>query len=45
MALRNNSEAWQEELEERLVWDITLVDSISMKLGDGSAVSLQCYLR
>ncbi len=27
IALRNNSEAWREELEERSVWDITLVDS------------------
>jgi len=27
IALRNNSEAWQEELEERSLWDITLEDS------------------
>ncbi|MEG4349064.1 hypothetical protein QUA70_11590 [Microcoleus sp. LAD1_D5] len=27
IALRNNSEAWQEELEERSLWDIALVDS------------------
>lgn len=25
-ALRNDPEAWQEELEERLAWDITLGD-------------------
>lgn len=24
IALRNNSEAWQEELEERSLWDATL---------------------
>jgi len=28
IALRNNSEAWQEELEERSVWDITLEDGL-----------------
>lgn len=28
LALRNNSEAWQEELEERSVWDITLEDGL-----------------
>jgi len=27
IALRNNPEAWQEKLEERSLWDITLVDS------------------
>ncbi len=26
ITLRNNSEAWQEELEERSLWDITLED-------------------
>ena len=26
IALRNNSEAWQEELEERSLWDINLED-------------------
>ncbi len=25
-ALRNNSEAWQAEIEERQTWDITLAD-------------------
>lgn len=28
LALRNDSEAWQEELEERSVWDITLEDGL-----------------
>ncbi len=28
ITLRNNSEAWQEELEERSVWDITLEDGL-----------------
>jgi predicted transcriptional regulator len=28
IALRNDSEAWQEELEERSVWDITLEDGL-----------------
>ncbi len=27
-ALRNNSEAWQAELEEREAWDITLADGL-----------------
>lgn len=27
ITLRNNPEVWQEELEERSLWDITLVDS------------------
>ncbi|NEU71458.1 toxin-antitoxin system protein [Hassallia byssoidea VB512170] len=27
-ALRNNSEAWQAELEEREVWDVTLADTL-----------------
>jgi predicted transcriptional regulator len=26
--LRNNSEAWQAELEEREAWDVTLADSL-----------------
>jgi predicted transcriptional regulator len=28
IALRNNPEAWQEELEERLAWDVTLEDGL-----------------
>ncbi len=28
IALRNNPEAWQEELEERSLWDITLEDGL-----------------
>jgi predicted transcriptional regulator len=28
IALRNDTEAWQEELEERSVWDITLEDGL-----------------
>ncbi|MCU0546333.1 MAG: hypothetical protein MUE44_29900 [Oscillatoriaceae cyanobacterium Prado104] len=28
IALRNDSEAWQEEVEERSVWDITLEDGL-----------------
>ncbi len=28
LALRDRSEAWQEELEEREVWDITLTDDL-----------------
>ncbi|MEG3976942.1 hypothetical protein QT970_20300 [Microcoleus sp. herbarium8] len=28
IALRNNSEAWQEELEERSLWDTTLEDGL-----------------
>ena len=28
VALRNNPEAWQEELEERSTWDITLEDGL-----------------
>jgi predicted transcriptional regulator len=27
-ALRNNSEAWHAELEEREAWDVTLADSL-----------------
>lgn len=27
-ALRNNSEAWQAEMEEREAWDVTLADSL-----------------
>ncbi len=27
-ALRNNSEAWQAELEEREAWDVTLSDGL-----------------
>lgn len=27
-ALRNNSEAWQAELEERKAWDVTLADTL-----------------
>jgi len=27
-ALRNNSEAWQAELQEREAWDITLADGL-----------------
>ncbi|MBW4573569.1 MAG: hypothetical protein KME31_38140 [Tolypothrix carrinoi HA7290-LM1] len=27
-ALRNNSEAWQAELEEREAWDVTLADAL-----------------
>lgn len=27
-ALRNNSEAWQAELEEREAWDVTLADTL-----------------
>ena len=28
IALRNNPEAWQEELEKRSLWDITLEDGL-----------------
>lgn len=28
IALRNNPEAWQEELEERSLWDTTLEDGL-----------------
>ena len=27
-ALRNNPQAWQEELEERSAWDVTLTDGL-----------------
>lgn len=27
-ALRNNPEAWQAELEERVAWDVTLSDGL-----------------
>ncbi|MGL5060633.1 MAG: hypothetical protein ACRC62_11700 [Microcoleus sp.] len=30
IALRNNSEAWQEELEERSAWDVTLEDGLEI---------------
>ena len=33
-ALKENTDAWQEELEERAMWDKTLSDERKMKLKD-----------
>lgn len=38
-ALRADPQAWQEELEERALWDATLMDGLEDEAGETNAIS------